>query len=56
MRHADALKDIGKLEANQEGPYKVVVIQQGGAYELEDGKGKCLAHPYAYWHIKKYYP
>ncbi|KAK6127288.1 hypothetical protein DH2020_038951 [Rehmannia glutinosa] len=32
-------KQVGKLEANREGPYKVTKVIAKGAYELEDMKG-----------------
>ncbi|KAI3458805.1 hypothetical protein Pfo_015468 [Paulownia fortunei] len=45
LRRADALKQTGKLEANWKGPYKVTRVIAGGAYELEDEKGKKIPRP-----------
>lgn len=55
LRQADALLDVGKLEATWEGPYKVIRVLRGGSYELEDMKGKKLPRPWHVSHLKKYY-
>ncbi|KAK6145185.1 hypothetical protein DH2020_022005 [Rehmannia glutinosa] len=44
LRQADTLKKRDKLESNWEGPYMVVKVIRGGAYELEDLEG----HKYHY--------
>lgn len=45
LRRADALKSTGKLEPNWEGPYRVVKVLLGGAYELKDITGKKFLRP-----------
>lgn len=54
LRQADALKKTGKLEANWEGPYKVITVLAGGAYELADEEGRRLARPWNINHLKKF--
>lgn len=36
LKRADALKPMGKLDPNWEGPYIVERVLKGGAYELKD--------------------
>lgn len=55
MRQADTLKDIEKLEATWEGPYKTVTILAGGNYELEEGKWNFLSCSWPVGHLKKCY-
>ena len=35
----------GRLELNQEGPYKVVSLAGAGSYRLEDLEGKPIPDP-----------
>lgn len=46
LRQAGALKKTRKLEANWEGPYKVITVLSGGAYELADEEGRLVAREY----------
>lgn len=55
LRRADALANTGKIEANWEGPYKIISVLAGGSYYLEDAKGKPLPRPWNINHLKKYY-
>lgn len=45
---------MGKLEANWEGPYKIINVLTGGAYELMDEEGRRLARPWNVNHLKKF--
>lgn len=54
LRQADALKSTGKLEPNWEGPYKVITVLAGGAYELMDLEGRKIARPWNINHLKKF--
>lgn len=45
---------MGKLEANWEGPYKVITVLTGGAYELMDEEGRRLARTWNVNHLKKF--
>ncbi|KAK6163864.1 hypothetical protein DH2020_000728 [Rehmannia glutinosa] len=55
LRQADALKKINKLESNWEGPYKVVKVIRGGAYELEDLEGHKVLRPWNVCYLKKFH-
>ncbi|KAK6137733.1 hypothetical protein DH2020_028525 [Rehmannia glutinosa] len=55
LRRADALKLVGKLEANWEGPYKVVRIAAGGAYELENMAGQKVPRPWNVCHLNQFH-
>ncbi|KAK6123247.1 hypothetical protein DH2020_043004 [Rehmannia glutinosa] len=46
LRQANALKKRDKLESNWEGPYKVLKVIIGGAYELEDMEGHKVLRPW----------
>ncbi|XP_012836530.1 PREDICTED: uncharacterized protein LOC105957147 [Erythranthe guttata] len=55
LRRADALKPTGKLEANWEGLYTVTKVAAGGAYELQDRKGKKIPRTWNVCHLRKFY-
>lgn len=55
LKRADALKPMGKLDANWEGPYIVKEVLKGGAYELQDEEGRVLPRPWNVNNLKKYY-
>lgn len=55
LRQTDALKKTGKLEANWEGPYKIVTVLAGGAYELMDEEGRRLPRPWNVNNLKKFH-
>ncbi|CAA0824545.1 Unknown protein, partial [Striga hermonthica] len=52
LKRADALKHVGKLEANWEGPYTITKVLERGAYELEDGEGRQLPRSWHVIHLK----
>ncbi|KAK6123788.1 hypothetical protein DH2020_042469 [Rehmannia glutinosa] len=54
LRQADALKKRDKLESNWEGPYRVVKVIRGGAYELEDLEGHKVLRPWNVCYLKKF--
>lgn len=55
LRRADTLKNTGKLEPNWEGPYIVVKVLVGGAYELKGSAGQIQPCPWNVNNLKKYY-
>ncbi|KAL0411527.1 UNVERIFIED_CONTAM: hypothetical protein Slati_3742400 [Sesamum latifolium] len=56
LRRASALRPIGKLAPNWEGPYKVSQIIKFGAHELEDADGRKLSRPWSTCNLRKFYP
>lgn len=56
LRRTDALAQIGKMEANWEGPYKIITVLDGGSYYLEDVKGKPLPRPWNIHHLRNTMP
>ncbi|XP_012833163.1 PREDICTED: uncharacterized protein LOC105954039 [Erythranthe guttata] len=55
LKQADALKAVGKMGPNWEGPYIVKKALKGGAYELADAEGKKLPRPWNIRHLKKFF-
>lgn len=45
LRRADALKPIGKLDPNWEGPYRVTQVIPRDPYELEELDGTPVTYP-----------
>lgn len=52
---ADILKPTGKLEPNQEGPYKITRANNNGSYELEDEDGKTPKRNWNAQNLQKFY-
>ena len=48
--------ELGKWQANWEGPYSVIKIGHRGAYYLEKIMGECLLRPWNISHKKRYFP
>ncbi|XP_050222440.1 uncharacterized protein LOC126672528 [Mercurialis annua] len=46
---------VGKLEANWEGPYRVVQVGKGGAYHLASMSGKTIPRTWNSQVLRKYY-
>ena len=44
-----------KLQPNWEGPYRVIKVIAGGAYDLEEMEGRRLPRPWNIEHLKKFY-
>ncbi|XP_057780050.1 uncharacterized protein LOC130998653 [Salvia miltiorrhiza] len=55
LKRADALKAVGKFEANWEGPFIVTEVLGGGAYILSDSDGRALPRPWNINTLKKFY-
>ena len=45
----------GKLGPNWEGPYRIILIAEIGAYYLEDLDEKVVLHPWNVNNLKRYY-
>ena len=48
-------QNVGVLELNWEGPYRVVEIVKSGTYRLGDMNGVVLPHPWNAKHLRIYY-
>ena len=46
----------GKFKPNWEGPYIIVIVYEGGAYQLVDADGRRPMPPINARFLKKYYP
>ncbi|XP_057785571.1 uncharacterized protein LOC131003111 [Salvia miltiorrhiza] len=55
LKRADALKAVGKFEANWEGMFIITEILGGGAYILSDPDGRALPRPWNINNLKKFY-
>ncbi|XP_057785414.1 uncharacterized protein LOC131002940 [Salvia miltiorrhiza] len=55
LKRADALKPVGKFEANWEGPFVITEVLGGGAYHLADQGGRPLTRPWNISNLKKFY-
>ncbi|XP_012840476.1 PREDICTED: protein NYNRIN-like [Erythranthe guttata] len=55
LKQADALKAVGKMEPNWEGPYIIKKVLKGGAYELANEEEMKLPRPWNIGHLKKYF-
>ncbi|KAL0293411.1 UNVERIFIED_CONTAM: hypothetical protein Sradi_6938100 [Sesamum radiatum] len=55
LRRAGALRLIGKLAPNWEGPYKITRIVKFGEYELEDIEGRKLSRLWNAYNLRKFY-
>ncbi|XP_057811780.1 uncharacterized protein LOC131026016 [Salvia miltiorrhiza] len=55
LKRADALKPVGKFEANWEGPFVITEVLGGGAYHLADQGGRPLTRPWNINNLKKFY-
>ncbi|XP_057808674.1 uncharacterized protein LOC131023143 [Salvia miltiorrhiza] len=55
LKRADALKPVGKFEANWEGPFVITEVLGGGAYHLADQEGRPLTRPWNISNLKKFY-
>ncbi|PIN22702.1 hypothetical protein CDL12_04584 [Handroanthus impetiginosus] len=55
LRRADVLKGLGKLDQAWEGPFRVVGILPGGAYQLANTQGEVLKRPWNIQHLKRFY-
>ncbi|XP_057791111.1 uncharacterized protein LOC131008236 [Salvia miltiorrhiza] len=55
LKRADALKAVGKFEANWEGPFIITEVLGGGAYILSDPDDRALPTPWNINTLKKFY-
>ncbi|XP_057793079.1 uncharacterized protein LOC131009684 [Salvia miltiorrhiza] len=55
LKRADALKAVGKFEANWEGPFIITEVLGGRAYILSDPDGRALPRPWNINNLKKFY-
>ncbi|KAL0300435.1 UNVERIFIED_CONTAM: hypothetical protein Scaly_3046800 [Sesamum calycinum] len=55
LRKVDALKQVGKLDPNWKGPYKVTGIIGKREYELEDAEGRPLNRPWNIHNLRRFY-
>ncbi|KAL2235216.1 UNVERIFIED_CONTAM: hypothetical protein Sindi_1253800 [Sesamum indicum] len=55
LKKVEVSRHVGKLDANWEGPYKVIEIIGSGAYKLQDMRGKNLPRPWNIQNLRKFY-
>ncbi|XP_057793083.1 uncharacterized protein LOC131009689 [Salvia miltiorrhiza] len=55
LKRADALKAVGKFEANWEGPFIITEVLGGGVYTLSDPDGRALPRSWNINNLKKFY-
>ena len=50
-----AERNAGKLGANWEGPYKIIIVVWPGSYEIANMQGIKIPRTWNAMHLKKYY-
>ncbi|XP_075515432.1 uncharacterized protein LOC142550080 [Primulina tabacum] len=55
MKKFNPARNVGKLEARWEGPYKITRRVSTGSFYLEDAQGRLLKRPWTVFNLKKYY-
>ncbi|KAK6158336.1 hypothetical protein DH2020_005650 [Rehmannia glutinosa] len=55
LKKVEVSKHVGKLEANWEGPFKVIEVLKRGTYRLENMQGKQLPRPWNIHNLRRFY-